>query len=109
MNQRMQRRVPVALPVRVSGRDKLGMEFDDSTEALDVSRRGLSFLTRRELGVLDKVNVILPGRGPSRPGEGPSDFYSEATVIRITPEGDTFRVALRFMGATLAVYTSESA
>jgi hypothetical protein len=109
VNQRIQKRIQVSISVRVSGRDRLGTEFDESTEALDVSRRGLAFLTHRELGVLDKVNVILPGRGPSRSGEGPSDFYSEATVVRISPEGEAYRVALRFVGATLPVYMAETA
>ncbi len=105
----MQRRIQVALPVRISGRDRWGAEFDDLTEAQDVSRRGLSFITPRELNVLDKVNVIVLGRGPSRGGEGPTDFYAEATVVRITPEGEAYQVALRFVGSTLPVYTSESA
>jgi hypothetical protein len=105
----MQRRIQAAIPVRISGIDKLGMEFDEETEAQDVSRRGLSFLTHQELNVSDKVNVIVPGRGPSKVGEEEADFYSEAAVVRITPEGETYRVALRFIGATLPIYTPESA
>lgn len=108
MSERAQRRIQAAIPIFVSGTDSMGMEFNDSVEAQEVSRRGLSFLTHRELKVLDKVSVIVPGRGPSRAGEGPTDFYSEASVVRITPAGDSYHVALRFIGATLPVYSPEA-
>ena len=40
-------------------------------------------------------------------GVGPTDFYSEASVVRVNKEGDTNRVSVRFVGATLAIYTAE--
>ncbi len=107
--QRSQKRIHAAVPVQVSGTDAAGEAFEESTEALDVSRRGLSFLTRHDLPVLASVTVVVPGRGPSRPGEGPTDFFSEATVVRVADdESGMRRVALRFVGATLAVYAAEN-
>lgn len=108
MNHRSQKRVQSAVPVRVSGKDARGEELEEFTDAVDVSRRGLSFLSKHDWEMLSMVNVVAPGRGPTRPGEGPADFYSQATVVRVTREGDVNRVALRFVGATLPVYTSES-
>jgi hypothetical protein len=51
----------------------------------------------------------LPGRGPMRPGEGPADFFSSASVVRVIKEGEMNRVALRFFGATLPTYVAETA
>jgi PilZ domain len=106
--QRKQNRIKAAVPVQVSGTDARGDAFEESTDAVEVSRRGLSFLTKRDLPMLGSVTVLVPGRGPSRPGEGSSDFFSEATVVRVLQEDGGFRrVSLRFIGATLLVYASE--
>jgi hypothetical protein len=96
------------MPIRVSGVDAQGTEFEESTVTVEVSRRGLSFLTERELGPLDMVTVVIPGRGPKHPGGGPTDFFSTAAVIRILKEADSYRVSLRFIGATLTTYSAET-
>lgn len=107
-DKRSQRRVEAAIPIQVRGVDAAGIEYDDSTTALEVSRRGLSFLTKHELPLFAALTVVIPGRGPVRPNEGPSDFFTEATVVRSTKEDDEyFRVGVRFMGATLPMYSSE--
>ena len=108
-DKRSQRRVEAAIPIHVRGVDAQGREFEDSNVAVEVSRRGLSFLTKYELPVFASLSVVIPGRGPVIPGEGPTDFFAEATVVRSTLEGDNlYRVGLRFMGATLPMYSSES-
>jgi hypothetical protein len=106
--RRIQRRVEVAIPIRVRGVDTHGNEFDDFTTALEVSRRGLSFLTRHEPAVLATLTVVIPGRGPMRPGQGPSDFFAEAAVVRTVHEKEElYRVGVRFVGATLPMYSAE--
>jgi hypothetical protein len=108
-DKRSQRRVEAAIPIQVRGQDAAGQTYDDPTTALEVSRRGLSFLTKHELQVFATLTVTIPGRGPARPGEGPSDFFTEATVVRSTKEGEEFyRVGVRFMGATLPMYSAEN-
>jgi len=107
-NKRSQRRIEAAIAIRVQGVDSAGLAYDDTTTALEVSRRGLSFLTKRNLAVFATLTVVIPGRGPVRPAEGPSDFFAEATVVRSTKEDEEFyRVGVRFMGATLPMYSSE--
>lgn len=107
-NKRSQRRVEAAIHIQVRGLDKAGQPYDDSTNAVEVSRRGLSFLTRHDLAVFASLTVVIPGRGPVRPGEGPSDFFTEATVVRSAKEDEEhYRVGVRFMGATLPMYSSE--
>ncbi len=108
MEHRIQHRIHAAVPAQIHGVDAQGESFEEATEAIEVSRRGLSFFTRRDLRELSQLTVVLPGRGPTRPGEGPTDFFSEAAVVRVVKEGDLNRVSIRFMGATLSTYTSET-
>lgn len=108
VDKRSQRRVEAAIPIRVRGLDTHGNEFDDFTTALEVSRRGLSFFTRHELAVFANLTVLIPGRGPMRPGQGPNDFFAEAAVVRTVHEREElYRVGVRFMGASLPMYSAE--
>jgi hypothetical protein len=106
--QRSQRRTESAVPVQIRGIDSDGVQFEESTEAIEVSRRGLSLLTRRNLPLFTALTVVLPGRGTRRPGEGSADFFSNASVVRVIKEGEFYRVGIRFIGATLTTYTAES-
>ncbi len=107
--QRSQRRVEAAIPIRVRGLDAAGQEYDDSTTALEVSRRGLSFLTRRDLPVFSSLTIVIPGLGPTRPDEETTDFFTEATVVGSVKEDEEFyRVGVRFVGATLPMYSAEA-
>lgn len=108
MEQRSQRRIQAAIPVQIRGVDAQGESFEEWNEALEVSRRGLSVLIRRDLPLYASLGITIPGRGPSRPGEGPSDFFASASVVRVEKEGELNRVSIRFVGATLSIYTAES-
>ena len=108
-NKRSQKRIETSLPVQIRGADPQGKPFEEFTAAVDVSRRGISVLTARELQVFSTVTVVIPGRGPARSGQGPSDFFTEAVVVVVRRENDMNRVGLRFVGATLPIYTSETA
>ena len=108
IERRAQRRVKAAIPIRIRGIDAQGTEFEDSAQTVEVSRRGLSFLTHRQLEPPATVTVVIPGRGPSRMGGGPVDFFSTAAVIRSLRQADSYRLSLRFLGATLNTYSSET-
>ena len=106
--RRSQRRVEAAIPIRMQGPDAAGDPFDETTKALEVSRRGLSFLTKHKLTILATLTVTIPGLGPIRPGEGPTDFFTQATVVRsIKDDVGFYNVGVRFRGATLAMYSPE--
>lgn len=107
MEQRSQRRTQAAVPVQIRGVDAQGESFEESTEAVEVSRRGLSLLTRRDLPVYTSLTVVIPGRGPNRPGEGQTDFFANASVVRVEKAGEMNRLGIRFVGATLSTYTAE--
>ena len=107
--KRYQRRVQASLPIQVKGVDSSGVAYDDATIALEVSRRGLSFLTPHELSVFATLTIVIPGRGPLRPPGGHSDFFTEATVVRTIKEDENmYRVGVRFIGATLSMYSAEA-
>jgi hypothetical protein len=107
-NKRSQRRVEAAITIQVKGVDALGIAYDDTTTALEVSRRGLSFLSKRDLAIFAALTIVIPGRGPARPGVGASDFFTEATVVRASKvDEEYFRISVRFIGATLPMYSSE--
>ena len=105
--QRIQRRTEASIPMEIQGTDVAGEEFQESVTALEVSRRGASFLTPRDLAVLTELTVVIPGRGPTRSKEGPTDFFSSAAVVRVMPEGEMKRVSVRFIGSTLMTFVSE--
>lgn len=107
-DRRSQRRVEAAIPIYVRGLDAAGNEYDHATHAVEVSRRGLSFLTPCCLAVFAPLTIIIPGRGPVRDSEGATDFFVEATVVRCVKEDkDSYRIGVRFRGATLPMYSSE--
>ncbi len=108
MEQRSQRRIHAAVPIQIRGVNAQGEKFEETTEALDVSRRGLAVLTKLDLPLYANLTVLIPGRGPSRPGEGATDFFANATVVRVDKEGEMNRVGIRFVGATLSTYTAET-
>jgi hypothetical protein len=108
-DRRSERRVEAAIPIRVGGRDASGRGYDDSTTSLEVSRRGLSFLTNCNLAVFAVLTVVIPGRGPVRSSMGLTDFFAQATVVQAVKEHEQiYRVGIRFMGATLPMYCAES-
>jgi hypothetical protein len=108
-NERSQRRVEAAIPIQVRGLDAMGQAYDDSTTAVEVSRRGLSFLTNRRLGALAALTIVIPRRRPVRAGECPSGFFTQAKVVRCVKEDkQVFCIGVRFVGATLPMYSAES-
>jgi len=106
-NRRSQRRVEASVPIRVRGQDATGEEFEDCVAALEVSRRGLSFLTPHPLPLFSTLSIVIPGRGSLLATE--EDFLAEAAVLRcVNTEEGLFRVGVRFIGATLPVYSPET-
>lgn len=109
-DRRIQRRVEAAVAIQIQGVDSLGQAYVEETTALEVSRRGLSFLTRRELELFSTLMIVISGLGPARTAEGASDFFTEAAVVRSSKDGEGFnRIGVRFIGATLPMYSAENA
>ncbi len=107
MGKRTERRIQASVPVQIGGGDARGQTFEDSTEALDISRRGISVLTERDLPLYTSLTVVIPDRGSRIPNQGPSDFFTTAAVVQVQKEGEMSRVVIRFVEATLLTHTSE--
>ena len=107
-DQRSQKRIEASLPIQIRGTGPQGEPFEEFTVALDVSRRGLSVLTARDLQISSTVTLVIPGRGGAHSGQGPSDFFTDAVVVAVRRGDGMHRVSLRFVGATLPIYTSET-
>jgi hypothetical protein len=106
--RRIQHRVEAAISIQIQGVDSTGHAYNDAATALELSRRGLSFLTRHELALLASLMIVIPGLGPTRSALGPSDFFTEAAVVRTSKEDEEFnRIGVRFIGATLPMYSAE--
>ena len=107
--RRIQQRTKAAISLEIDGTDENGESFKESVTALEVSRRGTSFLTGRSYPEDSQVSVTIPGRGPFRHQQGPTDFVARAVVVRVSrlEKEDRNRVSLRFLGSTFPTYTSE--
>ncbi len=107
--RRVQPRTKAEIPLEIDGTDENGESFKEAVTTLELSRRGTSFLTGRSYGEESQVSVTIPGRGPFRPHQGPTDFVARAVVVRVSrlKEEDRNRVSLRFLGSTFPTYTSE--
>jgi hypothetical protein len=108
IERRMQRRVEATLPLRVRGVDAEGEEFEETTETLDVSRRGLSFLTRRDLPLLSVLTILIPNRSSAKAGKESGEFFSAASVVEVQKQEEGNRAGVRFMGASLNMYSPET-
>jgi hypothetical protein len=101
--RRAQKRIPVSMLVMIQGVDAQGQTFAELARVNDVSRRGLSVLTQREIVLDASLTVAIPNR---RTAGG--NFSANATVIGVRKQGEFNRVSLRFVGATLPLYSSET-
>ncbi len=103
--KRVSKRLEVALPMLVRGVDLNGIKFEDTAESYNVSREGASFLTTRELKLGQKLDLIIPGRGPG----GHSDFETSGEIRRIIErDKHQWEIGLKFTGRHLRTYMSES-
>jgi PilZ domain len=107
-DRRSQRRVEAVVHLRVRGVDTRGEEFEELTEAADISRRGLCFITQHDLPLNSKVSILIPRLGSGSGGTGTGDFYSSAAVVSVSKDENCNRIGIRFVGATLPIYTAEN-
>ncbi len=108
-DRRVQRRISVGLPILVRGADKTGHRYEDAAHSFDLSRTGASFVTTREVGVGEDLEIVIPQGGSGRNPD--KDFSTLAHVVRVQPgENDGERiVGVHFFGPRLnRVFVSES-
>jgi len=58
--QRSERRISVHLPLRVRGRDKRGVLFEEETSSENLCRNGAAFLTRFDVAIGSDLEIRIP-------------------------------------------------
>jgi PilZ domain len=95
------RRLGLALPVVVSGRDERGRTFEEPAETRNISAGGLCFETARRFPVGARLLLDIRLSPALRPRFGGRLRYSvRAVVCRIEnfAGADRYRVGVRFLG-----------
>ena|ERR1700730_3624009 len=109
--QRTERRIAVRLPLRVRGRDKRGMVFEEETSSENLCRSGAAFLTRFDVAVGSDLEIRIPfSHYASRRSD--ADFETQGRVVHVRDShGDGERmVGVYFTGPRFQrVFRSESA
>lgn len=82
-DRRKETRIPLAIPIEVTGFDAQGKFFSDATKTVDISERGCSFWLKRrvERGGIVAVKVIIKKHSPDQ-----RPFLYQ--VARTTASGD---------------------
>ncbi len=95
--RRLWQRLPLAIPVFLSGTDEHGKEFREFTTALNVSAGGALLATRRYLPLFSRVSLEIPSPPFPRVGIG-SDFVRnmKARLVTVTPSQQCYLCGLRF-------------
>lgn len=108
--RRRQKRVDVDIPIRVQWSDGSGGSFEEVTRSTNVSADGAIFLLKQALKMGTPLQLSLPLPRHMQRGGSPKAVYEvTGLVVRIehASEAETFRIAVRFRGATRQ-YRSQS-
>ena len=106
-DQRRQHRLGVELEMRVSGTDRYGLPFEETTSSDDVSRGGCSFHASHEVntGSELELEILRPGVGR----RAPTPFLTKGVVLRAINTGpDQYKVSVEFTGPHFPTYSSET-
>ena len=110
-SQRAERRIAVRLPLRVCGRDKRGVIFEEETSSENLCRSGAAFVTRFDLAIGSDLEIRIPfSHYASRRSE--ADFETRGRVVHVRDShADGGRmVGVYFTGPRFQrVFRSESA
>ena len=111
LRQRTERRIAVRLPLRVSGRDKRGVAFEEETSSENLCRSGAAFMTRFDVAIGSDLEIRIPfSNYASRRGE--ADFATQGRVVHVHEsqwDGEKL-VGVRFTGPRFQrMFRSESA
>jgi hypothetical protein len=110
-SQRTERRISVRLPLRVSGRDKRGVMFEEETSSENLCRSGAAFVTRFDVAIGSDLEIRIPfSHYAWRRGE--ADFTTQGRVVHVRDsqwDGEKL-IGVQFTGPRFQrVFRSESA
>jgi hypothetical protein len=89
----------MALPVTVTGADRLGHAFAEATRTLNVSAGGLAFETRRRVAIGGQLTLEIHLPAPLRRHFGGRATYRVRSVVCrvVVPEDGLAHVGVRFL------------
>ena len=109
--QRSERRIAVRLPLKVRGRDRRGVDFEEDTSSENLCRSGAAFVTRFDIAVGSDLEIRIPhGHYASRHHE--ADFATQGRVVHIAAASGPGEhvIGVQFTGPRFQrVFRSESA
>ncbi len=88
--QRSERRIEVRLPIKVSGLDSRGVNFEEETSSENLCRNGAAFVTRFDLPIGSDLEIRFPNSpSPTRRSDSDSrtqtDFATRGRVVHVAP------------------------
>jgi hypothetical protein len=105
--QRRHHRLGVALEMKVRGKDRMGIPFEEMTESDDVSRGGCAFHCSHEMETGAELELEFLRRFAAH--MQPAPFLTRGEVIRMVAlEAERFEVSIRFTGPHFPSYSSEA-
>jgi hypothetical protein len=109
--QRSERRIAVRLPLKVRGRDRRGVTFEEETSSENLCRNGAAFVTRFDVAIGSNLEIRIPtSYYASRRGE--NDFATQGRVVHVANAESVGEhlVGVQFTGPRFQrVFRSESA
>lgn len=109
--RRMDRRVAVHLPLEIRGTDGAGKPFLENTQSVNVSRRGVAFMLRRDIDRGANIEIRIPA-ARTIPGKEAEDFSTVGRVVHVKNiEGAIdLLIGVEFTGRSFQrIFVSESA
>jgi PilZ domain len=80
--QRAERRISVRLPLKVRGRDRRGVAFEEDTSSENLCRNGAAFVTRFDVAIGCDLEIHIPfSHYASRRSE--ADFATQGRVVHV--------------------------
>lgn len=109
--QRTERRISVRLPMKVRGRDRRGLQFEEATSSENLCRSGAAFLMRFDVDLGADLEITIPfSQYASRRSD--AGFATQGKVVHVgEPRNDGERlVGVQFIGPRFQrVFRPESA
>lgn len=109
--QRSERRIAVRLPLKVRGRDRRGVVFEEETSSENLCRNGAAFITRFDLELGSDLEIRIPlSHYAARRRE--ADFSTQGRVVHVGDAQNSGEhvIGVQFTGPRFQrVFRSESA
>src|SRR5271163_686857 len=82
--QRSERRIAVRLPLKVRGRDRRGVTFEEDTSSENLCRGGAAFVTRFDVAIGSDLEIRIPqSHFGARRKAKEADFATQGRVVHI--------------------------